>query len=301
MAGIAAQGGAPEVPSFGGTGDNEEGGDVGHGGEVSYGGDRNTDAQLAPSAFAGLVLWLEASTCSDSSEGGAGGTGPFRCPDASGHGNDALQTDPLSAPLRVEDVINGHTALRLQGNPSSLVVDDSESLHFGVAPFSMVIVARWNNNEKPSGNYNGTAFLIHKTSNFYPFAGIAVWANYPQIFGGVPAMTRFAAQLEQGTAFALGASNHLNDNQFRVYVVRRTTASEMELRIDGRSEARAQIPPGVNTSAEGQPMIIGGLENYAVAGDLAELVVIAGTVADGEQESLERFLLQKYGLAATSP
>jgi hypothetical protein len=300
-----ANAGAAFVAGAGGSAG--AGGAAGMTGDAGHGGDVDTTSPLAPSTFPGLSLWLEASETScgggigSSGGAGAGGLEPFRCLDASGHGNDAVETEN-DVPALVDDVINGHAVLRFTADPTALSVADAESLRLGQDPFAILLVARWHNSEVPVPGYGGAGFILVKTSQFNPFPGIVLWANYPQIFSDQPAMTRLAAQLEQGSAFALSASNHLNDDEFRVYVVRRRTPTEVEIRINGRSDAKAQISADLDVSAIDQPLIVGGYHGAAFAGDLAELAIIAGQISDDEQERLERFFLDKYRLApATAP
>lgn len=297
---VAVPGGAPEggtVGSLGGDSQNGGGGDEvaepesgGAGGAAGSG-----PLFTSPAEFDGLRLWLEAAPESWSGAGGAEADAPAVWTDRSGYGNDAVSSTD-SPPLLVLGGANGRPAFRFGPQLTTLTIADAPSLRFGVDPFVLVLVMRWRNSATPVVEYYGTGYIIDKTEASYPFTGLLLCANYPQLYLSRPAMTRFAAQLEYGSAFALTGATGLNDDHFRVFTVRRSSGTELELRVNGKFDARTMLPSTLNVSAAGIPLVLGGVPNAAFDGDIAQLVAIAGPVTDEALGALERSLMEEYSL-----
>lgn len=287
-------------PSDGGTGETS----AGHGGGESVpasgagaGGDTGTaSTPLAPDDFTGLAWWLEASTCETASIGGAGSDEVEACPDSSGNANQAVATAEDTPPVLVDDALNGRAVLRFEGSPSILSVADAPSLRFAQSQFTLLLVARWRNVERVTDVYGGCGVILTKVGSQHPFTGLALYANYPQYSAHIPAMTRFAGQLEQGSAFALSATTDVNDDQFRIYGMRRLSPVEMELRINGRREGTSQLKSELDASARGFPLVLGGNVIQPLRGDIAEVVAIRGQIGDEDVSRLERHLFEKYAL-----
>jgi hypothetical protein len=285
---------------------------VGPEAEAGAGGVPTTLPPLEPSAFPGLALWLEASpeVCSSRGEGGAPATIPAKnlervvsWRDASSHDNHARALDPAHEPLFVLDALNGHAALRFDREPSVLTIADSDSIRFGEGPFAILMVMRWSNAVEslpPEYNggiaYDGSGAVLRKVGLYQPFDGIAIFANFPGPFPQRPAVPRLAVQLQYANAIFFSHSSRLNDNTYRLYVVRRPTAGVGLIRVNGQSDGRAQIPSELDVSGNGQPLTIGGWETVPFRGELAEFIAIGGAVEDNELGRLERHLIEKYAL-----
>jgi hypothetical protein len=247
-----------------------------------------------PSDLPGLALWLEATSalCTrDATEEVS------RCADQSRNGNDAVQPESLRQPTFVPESSHDHATLRFDNDPSTLLVADHESLHFGGSDFSYLVVARWRNSPQAVSGYSGYGILLAKQYQWHPYFGVALYANFPSPGrpGDLPAMRRFAAQLEVVEAVALSYSNQLNDDIFRLYAARRV-GSDLQLYVNGTLEGRSVITGQVNVDALNEPLVLGGNWSQPLRGDISEVVVIGGALSDGEFKALQRGLIAKYEL-----
>ena len=263
---------------------NDGGG--GGGGEAAHG-----EGSLAPSEFAGLVLWLAVTSgsCSRNEEDQVS-----HCQDLSGYANHAVQSNTFAPPTFVAHTLTGHPTLRFDDEPSQLVVADDSSLQFGEGDFTCLVVARWRNQAEHREGYGGYGLLVTKQYRDWPFRGIAMYANFPSPYDQ-PSMRRLAVQLEAVEAVAISNSNHLNDDAFRLYVARRV-GSTVEARINGNAESRTPILNPANIDAVSQPLIIGGYLGTPLRGDVSEVVILAGSVDDDDLVRLERALMEKHAL-----
>jgi hypothetical protein len=294
----AGQAGAPE--SLGGAGSTGTG-DAGHDGESGASPDVS---ELTPAEFPSLAWGLEPSRSSCINEAGEAPEGVFRvaeCSDASGHGNTAKALDPTRRPLFVSKGRDERPSLKFDGDPSLLTVADSESLQFGFDAFTLLFVGRWSNStdyeyEGDVATYPGSGAVLSKVTANFPFAGFALFVNYPGIFPGRPAIPRLAVQFEYASTLFMSYSTNLNDSKFRLYVVTRPRAGVGQIRINGRDDGSAQIPAELDVSAKGQPLMVGGWSGTPFRGDLLEVVALAGTVEQLDLERLERHFIDKYDL-----
>ncbi len=319
-AGNPAHGGSPTDSSAGASLGGEAGaagekGDAkpplsvgGAGGGGAAGQGELTDELRTPADFEGLVLWLRASSCLADGESRVG-----NCPDASGKGNDANQLDAALRPLLVPDALNARAVLHFDGGDaeptkfaaSSLRVEDSSSLQLGIDDFSIVIVARWNNDAAASYTIEGNVAVVHyggyggifqKVQTASPYRGISLFANYPLGNVGVPSLRRFVAQLEFATSLTLSYSANLNDNVYRVYGARRYDHDKLEVTINGNPEGLSQVTKDIDASASFQPIFLGGATGQPFRGDIAEVVMLRGAVAFEQLRGLELGLMAKYDL-----
>lgn len=251
----------------------------------------NEDGGLAPSEFAGLVLWLPvtAASCSRNEEDEVS-----HCQDLSGYGNDAVQSETFAAPTFIPETLTGHPTLRFDDEPSQLVVADDSSLQFGEGDFTWLVVARWRNHAVPSEGYTGYGLLVTKQYRYWPYSGIAMYANFPSPYNQ-PSMRRLGVQLEAVETVALSNSHRLNDDAFRLYVARRV-GSTLEARINGNAESRTPILGPANIDAVSQPLIVGGYLGSPLRGDVSEMVILAGSVDEEDLVRLERALMEKHSL-----
>lgn len=252
-----------------------------------------------------VVMWLEA-TSDNCVRGGDGLVS--KIVDRSRLGNDAVERIPYAKPPYIEDVVNGHAALRFEPNasggnpddPTSLLVSDSSSLQFGKDDFAYILVMRWSNEVTTRQTYAGSGVILGKQLMPFPYPGILLMANYPAFFGGAPASSRLAVQLEVGGPFAVSYSDGLNDSKFRVHVVRRL-GTDLALRINGVREGGTILSAHFDVSAIGAPLVIGGNPQAPLRGDIAELVALRGTTTDADLAGIEVKLMDKYALNAQSP
>jgi hypothetical protein len=288
-----------------GAGGGEESGGVGDvAGAASSAGAAGAEqgpTLVLPSEIDDLVLWLEASTCSVDAASRV-----TSCPDQSDQGNVASQSTD-APPLLIEDALGGHAVLSFDGDgdttnvlPTTLVVQDSESLQLGNGQFTAIIVGRWRNPHIPQGTvqgtYSGYGAFLNKVEPNYPYRGISILASYPGALVTSPAFRRFAMQLQIGDARVLSNSTNLNDDQYRVHTARRVNEDRIELRISGASEGFAIIAPEVSVSAVGEPLFIGGQRGAPLRGEIAELLLVRGALSDETLLGLELGLMKKYGL-----
>lgn len=280
----------------GGAGPN---GGAGAGGDAAGAGGKHA---LSPSSVPQLALWLEASPDSCAVDEASRVTAWL---DGSTNGNHAMPRAPLTRPQYVDAAINGHAVLRfapvITGNgyePSPLEVADSPSLQFGVDDFTYLAVMAWDNDPQSQGSYSGVGAIIGKQGPQIPYPGLLLLANHPGFFGffpSAPGYTRLAVQCAIGGTFAASYTDHLNDNQFRVYGVRRK-GTDLALRINGLRDNATTISSSLDLSEVGSPLIIGGSTGIPLKGEIAELIALHGNTSDAELAGLEAYLMEKYAL-----
>lgn len=272
-------------------------GAVNSGGEADVAGDgsdQSSPARLSPSQIDGLTLWLEASEelcrrdANDQVES---------CSDQSSHANDAVQLDSQRRPTFVAKGSNGRPTLRFDDDPSALIVADNASLRFGTGDFAYLAVASWHNEEFEIDGYAGYGLVVAKQYKVSPYDGVVLYANFPSDGGpgSLPSMRRFAAQIEVVENVAISATNHVNDDTFRLYSARRV-GGELQIYINGSLEGRTVIDGDGNVDAVGEDLVIGGYPGSPLRGEISEVVVIGGPLSDDDFAALQRGLLEKYAL-----
>lgn len=255
---------------------------------------------VEPSAVDGLALWLTASKDWCDVEGQDFEVTSWF--DRSGHNNDARELASKQRPEFVAETLNGSPTLRFDDAPSGLVVADHESLRFGSGDFVYLAVARLRNDPQPAFDrtgkltYSGTGSILSKVEAAYPYKGISIWANYPTPRYERPALRRLAVQLSLGGDLALSITDRVTDDVFRVYTVRRTVRSGVEIRMNGVVEGRSMIFGTLDVSAPRSDLIIGGSEEQPLAGDISEIVAVRGSLDDKVLLGLEKGLYEKYRL-----
>jgi len=243
-------------------------------------------------------LWLESSETSIEGVGGRVSTWK----DTSGKANDATEFDTALQPLLLPGALHGKAAVGFDGNPSNLVVPDEPSLQFGTQPFTVAFVGEWHNSATPTlvdgtrFTYPGYGFIITKVIGGTPYTGVAISANAAAPFADVQAQRRLGVQLEIGTANLTSSAFGLNDGVFRLYVVERSAPGRVEIRINGVGQPPYDVPEGLDVSAFGHSLCLGGYLGNQLLGSLAELVMVKGPLTDAELHGLERYLIDKFGL-----
>ena len=215
--------------------------------------------------------------------------------DQSGAGNDAVAG--ATPPTLLENAILGRAAIHFDG-AQYLSIADAPALHFGTGDFVVEVVARHDRPASDPDHFSDTTsygVLYAKTSATRPWPGIGLFTNFRL---PVPS-TRFGAQTSWYD-FVSSTSDGLNDGKPHLTGLRRH-GPELILTLDGKTQTRISTTPPDDVSALGQPAWIGGhLEDGEVIqrlqGDIAEIVVIDGSLPSTEFSSLEWELMQKYGL-----
>lgn len=240
---------------------------------------------FSPSQLSGLTLWLDA-------ELGVVATGNkvSGWTDQSTKGNNAAQAMAARQPTVVTKVINGRAVLRFDGTNSVLAVADAANLQWGTDDFTIAVVGSWTNSMSTYG-----AFLT-KQLPAYPYAGYSIWANFPQ----PSASTKFGFQLDAATDFMSTTATALNDGTPRVFVSTRT-GTKLEVRIGGTSDSVFTATTARDVTASGSSLYIGGHEEginvtQGLAGDIAELILVRGTLSATDIQKLETYLKTKYAL-----
>ncbi len=224
----------------------------------------------------GIALWLDAAkgVVND------GNQKVSTWSDQSGNSNDATQSLPGNQPTLGAQTINGMAAIHFVGG-QDLEIADSASLQLGTGDFFIAVVARWT-------NVSGFAQLYGKKEPLNPYNGAGMWGNYPTngLVGG---------ETQTGLSVASTTSS-LNDNVARQYAVRRS-GSTLSLRVNGKTEGTTANATS-DCSAVGTKAYIGqnGGSQYPLDGDIAELVVIKGSISGTDLTALETYLANKYKL-----
>lgn len=246
-----------------------------------------TDTAIAfsPLQLSGLALWLDAEKGVVASAGKVSGW-----MDQSGQGNSAVQLTAARQPTVMTGVINGRAVVRFNGTNSVLMVADAASLQWGTDDFTIAVVGSWTN---PMNTY--AAFLT-KQAVAYPYVGYAIWANFPQ----PSSSTKFGFQLDAATDFMSSNATALNDGTPRLFVSTRT-GTKLEIRLGGTSDSVFTASTARDVTAVGASLFIGGHEEGAsvtqtLAGDIAELIAVRGTLSASDTQKLESYLKTKYAL-----
>jgi hypothetical protein len=193
----------------------------------------------------------------------------------------------------VDAALNGRAVIRFDGQGTSLAIPDSASLRWGTGDFTLEIVASFTNDPAVGDGYG---LLYGKFEGIYPYLGPSFWANY---FAGNSIATTVGGQVRVDESLT-GTSTGLNDGQARVYGMRRTGLTHLELRVDGALNSARPISIA-NGDALSSFVYIGGQQTpsgviQALQGDIAEIVAVGGTLNPVDLVKLETYLKNKYGL-----
>jgi hypothetical protein len=262
-----------------------------------------------PSSLTGLVLWLDGheglGTLDAGMDGGEGGA-PIQWLDRSGYGNNAIGS---GTPTIRATALDGQPAVHF-GGTDYLLVQDSTSLDWGTQDFVLAVVVQHTTYEDGGGPAYGTLY----SKQFYdvsPYDGVGLFGNT----GGTGAILE---QLNQyGTTEVTSGGSDYNDGVPFVVLIHRAGIAS-----DGGTEADAgdaAPPPATasmnmlinavdagfasgagyaeNVSTVGYPARIGGtMAGQNLTGDIAEIIAVQGAVSDGDLQSLQAYLMNKYGL-----
>jgi hypothetical protein len=233
------------------------------------------------------VLWLDASQ----ETGLPHGAEMSVWSDRSGHLNHATQTIGSSRPIYSTAGVNNLPTVVFNRAAGFLMVADSDSLHFGIDDFAVMVVARG----APPQNSDATLLLKQEAMPPYRGVGLSLNAGFS---------LRAAAQID--ATIWVRSYGYFDDDLPRLISGRllSTGYPALEIRINGGSQGRAIFDRRTDISAAGQALLIGGSGPSAVAssgfrtfrGSISEIVAVRGPLAEDELAMLEIYLLAKYGL-----
>ena len=248
-----------------------------------------------------LVLWLEGDkgVTQTNNDVSAWADQTSNHNDASGGtGNGAHQ------PTVNATAINGLPAIEFaiptqQNAPSQwLDIADSASLQFGTGDFAIFMVAEYTNDT--TGNGGSQAMF------YYKVAGNTVPTG-PQLIGNSASganntlESRVRARLT-ATDAVNSTNTGYNDGKFHRIGIRRN-GQALEVWTDGTlTSLTPDAGAAGDVSATGTDVNIGAAEtggnfvNYRLAGAIAEVIGVKGTISDGDVGNLDGYFKSKYGL-----
>ncbi len=180
-----------------------------------------------------------------------------------------------------------------QGGGQFLQITDSASLEFGPGDFAVFMVAEYTNTTTGNGASQGT-FYAKVAGNTTPTG--------PQLFGnaGGPNNTLVAsvrARININDNVNSAATTY-NDGKFHRVGIRRT-GTTLEVWADGTATSFVPDAGGaVDVSATGSDAFIGnnGQGQNRLAGGIAEVIGVKGTLSSGDVTNLDGYFKSKYGL-----
>jgi hypothetical protein len=214
-----------------------------------------------PHQLSGLRLWLNAEVGVNASV--------FSWADQSGNGNNATQTNPQSQPQVVPNVVNGHSVVRSESGV--LTVKDAASLQFGTQPFEIVVIG--------SGGSGSAACTFWEKNTL----STGLWWNMASSGGS-------SQHIYVGTGTPTANVTFLNvdgsNHHFEV------DAPGLAVTVDGTTVTGPTA--SCDMSAAGTDVGLGDCSGGRI--DLAEVVVVAGTLSKSDATSLNQYLFAKFNL-----
>jgi hypothetical protein len=242
------------------------------------------DGGFVVTSISGLVLWLDAAKGVTTS-----GSSITSWTDRSGQSNNA--TGGTAMPTLVSSSINSLPAAHFVATSTQYVsVADATTLQFGTGDFYIAVVAKFDN-DPTDGIVSGIGALYTKLgtgsgllffANDYDYGTMTFAAGLSNVEDPTPTEVEYAASYNDGTA--------------RLYVVQRASGTET-LRVNGSQVASSTS--SVDVSESGSEVDIGLVAvdtEAALDGDIAEMVVVGGTLSSTDLTNLESYLMTKYGL-----
>ncbi len=227
-----------------------------------------------PSQLTGLVLWLSAN------QGVTMGANASvtAWADQSGKKNNAAPGTTL--PIFIDQIANGQPAVRFDGAATYMQLADGPSFQFATGDFTVEVV--------DAVRGSGIASLFGKTVQTTPFTGPVLFANFSS--------TKLGAQVDSNHT-ATGTTTGLNDGNFHLFGMRRDSGT-LEVRVNGLAEGNDPGTGTIDVSATGSAPTIGGQAKLVqmLNGDIAEVIIVKGTLSDADLKSLETYLKSKYSL-----
>jgi hypothetical protein len=247
------------------------------------------DIETPGFGFEGLQLLLNGDTAVASTEGNV-----ETWIDATDNGFDFTQSDPGKRPALVEDAINGHPALRFDGEDDRFIREDALGIPNDSAR-TLVVVCKLTDLAARSpylmqGRFDATG----SSSNSY-----GLEANTYNTAG-----ERFGLYL-----ISVAKDSELaTDTNYNVHVLRTADASSLSAmeesttyHVNGQQIPFDDTSGGVrNSPLEADSTAIGSFQqsdpSALMHGEIAEIFVFDRALPDQERAALETSLLDKYGL-----
>jgi hypothetical protein len=259
--------------------------------------DAATDGWVPTDLGSSLVLWLNADKGVTTLPCDAGGCVKVWLDQSTYHHNDAVPGWPALAPLLVGGSYAGHAAVRFDGNVTSLTVADDPSLQFDDGRYVIATVVA----EQMAGS-DGLIYSKQDRST-YPYSGASVWANFfNQGHGISPSSGLIATQVDYDQ-YVTSTQRYLDDGVLRlVYASCDGTTLTLQVGDAGSPPLTVDLGDAGVTGAAGWPAYVGGppgadpQDPQVFTGDIAELIVVAGTLTAQQQASLTSYLTTKFGL-----
>lgn len=223
---------------------------------------------------------------------------------------DVVYTDMQTAPLQIEQM-HGRVVIRMTGvveNAGLFKVADKPSVRFQTGDFLVAVIGAYHNT--PGMNeWTNRAMLFGKVEGSWPLWGPVLMGNAynrPLADGGVniPESAIFGGvkTFVDPNPGAFSVTDGWNDDKLHFFAMRKVSADgNMYVHTDDQV-ASGPIDVKRDVSAIGSPIVIGGniAMNYccfsAMAGVLAEVVVVKGTIDNAQVDALEAYAKAKYQL-----
>jgi hypothetical protein len=235
------------------------------------------------SAISGLVLWLDAAKGLTTNNGSITAWN-----DQSSQANNAAggTVMPTLAATSINSLPAAHF---VTGSKQYVTIADATSLQFGTGDYFIAVVAKFDN-DPTTGPGTGLGSLYTKLG---PSSGLLFFANALGIqqqsvsaglcdLEGPSAEVQYAATYNNGTA--------------RLYAVQRASGT-LTLRVNASLVATGSSSIDVSECA--MPVTIGALTTQPAAaldGDIAEMIVVKGTLSSSDLSNIESYLQSKYNL-----
>ncbi len=254
---------------------------------------------IAPPSIDGVVLWLDSSR-DVAAEGGR----VTRWGDQSAMHNDAAPPSAAVAPTLLSVMVNGQPVIHFDASRKTvLLVPDAASLHFGTADFTIEVVVGYRNKSKggvPVDHLDGWGYVFNKMIGNR--LGVGLMGNWP-VSETASIGSQFGCETTEQGGSLLSKGNGYNDGVMRLWAMRRAGIT-VELRRGGAVDSSAKWNPPINVDAMGTPPVSIGARLYQgqtsasfpLDGDVAEIVVVKGTIAEPQLTLLESYLTTKYAL-----
>lgn len=230
-------------------------------------------------ASASMVLWLDAGSGVSLVNGRV-----EQWADRSGKHNHAMQEDPLARPTFASQGLRCRPAVGF-ADGLSLTIPDNPSLAFGSSGFAAYAVVAYRNID--------TGPIFSKFDEQTTLRGVRLLANVRDPIRSVTPITGFGVQIQVSDVGTISTGNGFNDGVPRM-VSTMQAGEGMSLRVNAQMGARAIVPVlDLTTSV---PALIGRHGVRHLHGELAELIVTAGTPQVSEISEIETYLMRKYDL-----
>jgi hypothetical protein len=228
-----------------------------------------------------LQLWLSADAGVTKDANGAVSVWK----DQSGNGNDAAQPSESSAPIFVDNAVNGRPVLRFDGTDDYLDVASSPGLAI-TGDIASFFVARFTDFATFRAIWGKTAGNVPRPNDYYLLPNTGV----PRVYRGsdVGAVN----QSTDGARVAAGVYVLLGFNQ---------SGTTMTHYFNGQPSGTGQLT--VTPTDSGTPLKIGSRDDFVtkMKGEIAEVLIYDKALSDSERGAVAAYLGAKYGIPIIQP